>query len=257
MSKKSKATKALKEMPREPLPAWVTFPDAPPVYEIVDNGEAFVIVGVEDKTFEFPSEAYDYISDELKGESTFAPNALSRKGSGSHGMFFEKGLKSAGGGNRLLLAHTQQTTVEYLESDYADFLKLNKKYQKNSDKWELAYHWVRTHPAFWHRHKIDTPHWDFENGWDSKWETVYRHKGKTVVMLEHGPWLEEDGEVLPSVDHDLDARAATFEEAFVKFAKNVNKHYGLDGLKKPTKKEKKEAKKVQDYTGPNVAKKLI
>ena len=212
-------------------PDFLTLPEpSKTIYDILAFEDKFV-VGDLKQIFDLPSEAYDYIQEELQGTPRFTGKDLNSAGENMGGMFFEKGT------NRLLISFTADDNYRLLKSQYREFLKLNKRYQANKKDWVLAYQWVENHPAFYHKYPNDSEHWVIDQGWASCWQSVSRHKGQPYVLLEHGSWLDQtddEGNIVniktvASHDIDLDTSAKTYEKAVIKFAKRVNKNYDERG----------------------------
>ncbi len=208
-------------------PKFLTLPEPSKIiYDILPFEDKFVVNDLK-QLFDVPSEAYDYIQEDLGGTPRFHGKDLNSTGENMGGMFFEKGT------NRLLISFTRDDNYRLLKSQYREFLKLNKRYQSNKKDWVLAYQWVQNHPAFYHQYPNDYEHWVIDQGWESCWQSVYRKKGKPLVLLEHGSWLDQTDEndqvlnvkTISSHDIDLDSSATTYEKAVIKFAKRVNKYY--------------------------------
>lgn len=224
---------------KQALPQWVEdgFPARKPILTLsamqeVDGTWVAYVTDDEDTHYVTPVEAYDARnSNELDWQFT---KLINRPGWGRvrGGLFFEKGA-----GHRLLIAHTSEDTENIIRSDYYYFLKLTKKYRKNPKNWALAYEWLRCHPLFWYRQydtvkKEHVGHWETDNGLDKTWVSVREGRAKGgKVLIEHGPWHELSA---PSLDHRLNAWAPTFEKAYVKLAKNVDKYYAEDGTDRNT-----------------------
>ena len=211
------------------LPSFVSFPIALPVYVIKDNGKYFYVEGIPSQEFKLVSEVEEYILKTLKGEVSFNSSELSRaepdisEDEAIEGVILEKATK------RMIVSHTSQDTINTLKADYYDFLELDREYSENPEDWVIAYSWVASHPAFYHRHKPDVTFWNFCDGWESKWESVYRSEdGETLVFIEHGPFLGTE-RVRSTHDPRLDSSGKNFEEAYVNFAKKVSKYYDLLG----------------------------
>jgi hypothetical protein len=217
----------------EGLPPLLNFPRPPKEYTILRKGKGkFVIEGDEaPAVFSLASEASDYIEKELGGNAIFSASQLegetgSKKRSRG-GMYFEDGT------HRMLISHSFEDKLKLLRYSYANFLENTEYYRANSDDWVAAYHWLDTHPAFWHRNRSDDSHWSTQNGMAGRWESVNRNEdGKVSVGFEHG------GTVFPAGTHhyhdtDLDTYSTSLEQAFVDYARKVDKHFNLDGTRKP------------------------
>lgn len=218
----------MNDLNKDGLPRFVTFPEAPTTYFIKVNDEEENPVYIDGRvgTFAVPSEAYDFINNTLLGEAAFEVTELTRFGSGTGGMFFQT-LD-----NRLLISHTQKDSADLLKAEYQQFLKTNESYLADPTNWALAYRWLQTHPAFWHRSSLESSFWSTDQGLWDKWESVLiNDDGEVEVLVEHGPWLDERTQ--SSLDHRLDAWGSSFEECYVKFAAKVHKYYGVDGFERP------------------------
>jgi hypothetical protein len=213
------------------LPPLLNFLRPPKEYTILrkDKGE-FVIENIEDAVFSLASEASDYIEKALGGNAIFSASQLegetgSKKRSRG-GMYLEDGTQ------RLLISHSFEDKLRLLRYSYAQFLEFTEYYRAHSDDWVAAYHWLDTHPAFWHRDRSDGSHWSTQNGMTGRWESVHRNEDGTVgVGFEHG------GTVFPAGTHhyhdtDLDTYSSGLEQAFVDYALKVDKHFNLDGTRK-------------------------
>lgn len=212
------------------LPAFVSFPTPPPVYVIKDNGTHFYVEGLSEHEFDLVSQVEDYIRNDLKGEVSFNAAELHRGQPDivAQGKVIE-GLVLESSTNRMIVSHTAQDTINNLKEDYYDFLEFDREYSEKTEEWATAYNWVMYHPAFYHRGAPNATFWEFDNGWAGKWESVYnKEDGSAIVIIEHGPFLGTD-RVQNSHDPRLDSSGETFEEAYVNFAKQVNKHYDILG----------------------------
>jgi len=215
------------------LPDFVDFPEPElPIYYLKDNGDFYYLEGTAWQ-FKLASEAYDYANNVLKGEVVFGDlrraegKKPSKKKNKRDGLVFEKHT------NRLLVSFTKSDKLTLLKHTYASFLEQDKEYQKDPENWAKAYNWVQEHPAFYHRYKEGSNDWEFQSGWDSKWESVgIDEKGKPSILLEHGPFAE-GARVISSHDIRLDTHASTFEDVYVEFAKKVNKFYDTRGESRP------------------------
>jgi len=211
------------------LPAFITFPKAPPIYIIKDGGTFYYVEG-DNAQFEFVSDVENYILTELKGEVSFNSSELSRA-EAPHLPYEDRPLNNVifeADTNHMVVAYTQQDTINALKEDYYEFLDLDREYNDDPDNWAIAYAWLNSHPAFYHRTEPDSAYWEFNEGLEGKWENVYRTKGDIMVVIEHGPAVGDDRTEL-SHDERLDSTGSTFEEAYIYLAKQVNKHYDIAG----------------------------
>lgn len=213
----------------EGLPPLISFPRPPKEYTILRKGPGeFVIEDELDATFNTASEAYDYITNQLKGHPVFGDlSSVDDKSKSRGGMYFEDGTQ------RILISVSFDQKLDMLRRSYAAFLEFTEYYRAHSDDWVAAYQWLDIHPAFWHRNKSDSEHWSTTNGMTGRWESVYRKEDGTAgVMFEHG------GTVFPQGTHhyhdtDLDTYSSGLEQAFIDYAIEVDKHFNLDGTRKP------------------------
>lgn len=213
----------------EGLPPLLSFPRPPKEYKILRKGPGeFIIEGEWDATWNLASEAYNYIHKTLGGKAVFGDldstdDASKQRG----GMYFEDGT------DHILISVSYEDKLNLLRYSYAEFLKFTEHYRANSDDWVIAYQWLDIHPAFWHRNRADSDHWRTSGGMVGRWESVHRNEdGTASVGFEHG------GTVFPAGTHhyhdtDMDTYAPGLEQAFVSYALKVDKHFNLDGTRKP------------------------
>jgi hypothetical protein len=134
---------------------------------------------------------------------------------------------------RVLISKVDNQSLEH--NRYFQFLKLTKEWLVDTSNWVLAYQFIETHPAFWHRVQPERAEhlWSLEQGHKGMWVCVMTNDyGDPVVMLEHGQ------SVAPKHDHHyhdlrLDVWAPTFEDAYVQMARKVHKFFALDGEERP------------------------
>jgi hypothetical protein len=212
------------------LPPQLNFPRPPKEYKILRKGAGeFIIEDYnDDVTFNLASEAYDHISNQLGANPVFDDlDITDGKSKSRGGMYFEEGT------HRLLISITFDKKLDLLRHSYAEFLKFTEYYRAHSDDWVTAYQWLDAHPAFWHRNKSDDSHWMTNYGMAGRWESVHRNEDGTAgVMFEHG------GTAFPRGTHhyhdtDLDTYSPGLEQAFIDYAIKVDKHFNLDGTRKP------------------------
>lgn len=231
------------------LPDFVTFVEEEPYYRIRTKNGMFYIEDSETTQgmfFELPSLAYRYIQKTLKGKAFFSKEDVESAGEMMGGIFLETQKLEGNVENTkpLLISHDVIDRVEFLKAEYAYFLKLDMEYKNNPENWALAYKWVETHPAFWHRLESNPNNWEIQSGWKACYTNVYYDevRGEHTVTFEHGPYVDElefflddDVEqptlsrVVSSHDTRLDIAAASFEEAYVAFAKAVAQNFDNHG----------------------------
>ena len=213
----------------EGLPPLLNFPRPPKEYKILRKGPGeFVIDGEWDATFNLASEADDYITKRLNGKAVFDDlDSVDDKSTSMGGMYFEDST------GRMLISLSSDEKFDMLRYSYAEFLKFTEDYRANSDDWVIAYQWLDIHPAFWHRNRPDTSRWSTSNGMAGRWDSVHRNEDGTAgVGFEHG------GTVFPVGTHhyhdtDMDTYSSGLEQAFIDYALKVDKHFNLDGTRKP------------------------
>ena len=115
---------------------------------------------------------------------------------------------------------------------FIHWLHFAKEYLANPDDWASAYHFIASHPIFWKRREYADGTWEWkrDHGHDGFWISVSRGD-EGGVLLEHGPSRAPDYKMFYH-DHNMDVWAPTFEEAYVKYAKNVHEKYTLDGYER-------------------------
>lgn len=215
----------------EGLPPLLNFPHPPKEYKILRKGPGeFVIDDVDesDATFSLASEAYDYIVNRLDGKPVFGDlDSPDDKSKLRGGMYFEDET------HRILISVSFEEKLKLLRHSYSEFLKFTEHYRSHSDDWVVAYEWLDIHPAFWSRSEANSSHWRTDGGMVGRWESVHRNEDGTAgVMFEHG------GTVFPIGTHhyhdtDLDTYSTGLEQAFIDYARKVDKHFNLDGTRKP------------------------
>lgn len=212
------------------LPSWMDFPiPQSPIFTIRQEAENFVIVETGEK-FDNLVTAYDHVKDTLKGDVVFdniTQGNLEQIG-GSIFMPIEDGISA-----RMLISHTDLDTIMLTKYRYYDFLKLDQRYHENVEDWVVAYSWLQSHPAFYHRQEEYKNDWITDNGLKGMWVDVYRdRKGNPVVGFEHGEWLEDDRTGVACHNYKLDSYGSTFEEAYIALAKKVDTHFDVEGNSK-------------------------
>lgn len=137
--------------------------------------------------------------------------------------------KKVKGGWRMMFEASDPRPLDF--SNYFSFLKLAKSWVADQDNWVLAYNFIQYHPMFWSIHDLKTHPftWKTEHGHSSLWVMVGSDKGKPVVMLEGGSSVPPHHNHHYH-DHKLDVWGENFEDAYIKFAKNIHRDYSLDGL---------------------------
>lgn len=242
MSSNKKADKEFSKLKEKTvLPEWLQN-ELPPHEKrnVISYSDGLFRFSVSDQSFTNLIEAYD-ASRGNKGEyqTVLDESVNGHGGKLTGGMFFcdsEEGKNSS----RLLISHTTEDTEDLLKFDYGIWLtKQNPKYLKNQNDAVEAYNWLQHHPIFWHRYTEEkTFDWETASGLKDLSTWVYRHKGKPNVSLEHGSHVPPN---YKEFYHDprLDVSARTFEKAYIKLAKKVNKFFAPDGTERPDVKYKK------------------
>jgi hypothetical protein len=115
-------------------------------------------------------------------------------------------------------------------AEYRAFRQIEKQYKANPKQVGLAYHFINSHPMFWHvrQHRKDEEKFDVVTGrgWD-RLDFMVSNKidqsgaMKTTVMIECGPGNYHD--------YNLDVYAKSFDKAVLKLAKLISKHYDSHG----------------------------
>lgn len=215
------------------LPDFVTFAPSNPRFTLSAVAGVILVDNDPSKAFSSPAEAYDTMRKLHGREIDFIfDKSLGQKKFGTlyGGMFFakpEKGSTAA----RLLISYTHDDHVLGMKHEYAEFLRLDKQYQKSPGSWALAHQWLSRHPAFW----SVSPHhpftWDTDGGLEKVHTYVSHRKGVPVVYLETGATVEPE-RTRRYHDIRMDTRASSFEKAYVKLAKKVNRYYNTDGSEK-------------------------
>jgi hypothetical protein len=226
------------------LPDFVTFIDLPKEYTIVNKEEGFGIKERPKLSFAKVEEAYDYIRNKLNGNPLFdTPLTLEKGDELLHGFLTLGSNRADNGSVRVLLGYSHKQEIKSMKRRYKAFLQTAKEYKKNPKDFYTAYTFLSEHPIFWHRTVENPNHWVTDNGLDSMWTFVTKTKTKkgklkTVVLLEHGPYLDTEAEgkqytnVIPCHDIRLDTVASSYEKAIIKLAARVHKSYKKDGTER-------------------------
>lgn len=214
------------------LPEFVSFGTPRKTVRILDEGDCYRVDRLTDnREFELPSQAYDYIRTELEADPVFDPADFTRHPSeiGPDTAFYaEPGTK------RLLLVHTTADLAADLREDYSDWLAKNEAYAAAPDDFYTAYDWLDHHPAFWsgHAYKDGEIMWETNFGLGHDAPSVFKEPdGSVRVMLEAGPYTGE-ARAQHSLDTRLTSVAATYEAAIVLLASKVRKHYDETGAER-------------------------
>lgn len=210
-------------------PSKITF-DKPETTVRISYSNGFYYVEDTRGMFNTLDEAYSYVQSLENCGSIFDQSILDLPGVES-GLFGDDGItvKLPNGCVRLLFGPTDNTNL--YASEYRQYLMLAKNWFKNQDNWLAAYHFIGSHPIFWHRTRPDKypNEWVTDGGHTGMW--VYptqNDKGEQVVMLEHGQSVE------PTHQHHyhdprLDVWGTSFEDAYIQMAKLIHKYFTVDG----------------------------
>jgi hypothetical protein len=216
------------------LPAWFPAPPVLPsrtIRAVEIEGEWKVVIDeLPGEVWDTPVEAYDSVKE--RDIDITLDKSLNRDEWGhfiGSGMFFANKATPDATSVRGLIGRTQADHLWLDKSRYSYYLRDTDEYRADPENWVKAYNWLEAHPMFW----INTDPtyylgWQKENGLSDLWTSVGTHaNGEPYVMLEGGPHTDDFSQ--RSLDHRLDAVGATFEEAYIKFAKNVDKYYDKSG----------------------------
>lgn len=210
------------------FPSFVTFKPVPPIDEVNwDAEKGYFAEGIEGG-WESLGQLADHI--ESIGHAVIFNDSINNSPDVEENMggmvFLRPNAKT---GHRGILLGASDSRLLAINK-YFQFFKLAKAYLENPDDLMLAYSFLECHPAFWYLPKGEKHqfNWQYESGLHSLWIGLTKNKGKTVVMLEHGPSVAPAYHI-HSHDHYLDVYAPSFDEAYIQLAKNVHKHYYLDG----------------------------
>jgi len=231
--KKDAAAAALAAIEALTLPSFVTFAPTKAVLTLSAVDGLILVDKDPARSFSTPSEAYDAMR-KLHGEDIafVFDKSLNQKKFGEllNGMFFAAKDKDSNF-SRLLLSWTSGDEILGLKYTYADFLKLDKEFRESPEDWTLAYRWLRAHPVFWYVTPTQPFSWVTDDGFEHVWTWVTRHKGKSYVALEHGAAVDPE-RTHHYHDPRFDVSAPSFEKAYLKLAKKVDKYYNTDGSEK-------------------------
>lgn len=219
------------------LPSFYTFKPPTNVYEInVDSSGPMILITVADSdgnpeggTFSDLEQAYDFVSNTLKGDVKFTGDIKAITGEEDN-FFVSVKSKNNPKYSRLLMARTDEDEEFFAKSTYYTFLKMSNEYVNDPNDFEKAFHWLDAHPAFWSRYKADSFDWEINNN-EKIGLGVMNRNGKTVIMLETGAAVEPE-RTTRYHDLRLDSDAATYEEAIIKLAARVHKFYDVDGTER-------------------------
>jgi len=186
---------------------------------------------------------------------------------------------------RMIYPMTDDDRYHRLKWAWEEFQELDSVWRTDASFYN-SWNWLDTHPAFWTRsysYWSDTPKWKESMLWD--WETegycqkiyvlaMHDEDGHVLVALELGAHVPNSDKYLEALeetvvvtdtylehyhDYRLNSYAATYEEAIIMAAKNVDKFFNTDGSEKhgvfyePTEIEKELAKRIEEtdeYLGP-------
>lgn len=206
------------------LPQWLLdeLPEVRPV-SYIDYDPMTMLFTYEDEEFDTIMEAYKYASKNDKNFE-YTEAALNTEGVSNH-------LYMGPTYNNIWIApYTDQKYFNYLKMIYRKWLETDAEYRKNPKDWVLAYNWIQDHPAFWTRQTDEkTWHWNTSKG-VRFYTTVFYNKKKPMVAFETGG--HTPGYTETYHDLELDVYAKSFEKAYVKLAKRIDKFFNVDGTEK-------------------------
>lgn len=137
----------------------------------------------------------------------------------------------AGNGNSyLVMSHTDELDLASLCNEFAEAKQRVIDYEDSPDDFFTAYSFASKHPAFW---LVATSH-NFVT-FTPPTVDVYLEDDHPLVCLEHGETIRDAEVSDPGThyhDYRLDAEAATFEKAYVEFAKRVHEVFWWDGVQR-------------------------
>jgi len=227
------------------LPEKFLFPTVyTPIFKVTPAGDSKYKIESSNKRFKDFVAAYDYVSRELGGRADFDAAAIMNSNPTRYKGFMRTIVDNES--NRLCLSYGSNYALEDLQQSFNYFVtKVAKRYIKSPKDFYNSYMFLTYHPLFWSLsgdiNKNGIIFWQTDEGLERMWHSVYKRKknGKTLHLLEHGEYLEEDiefeGETLnvparyPSHDPNLDVVATSYEKAIIKLAKRVNKFYDFTG----------------------------
>lgn len=145
---------------------------------------------------------------------------------------------------QVFVSHDSAHWLKTLEDDYQEFLETVKLYDKNATDFLVAYGFIEAHPAFWLRTVYErdikrkpSVHWASSSGISTLSifpAGVEDSPAKYVWCVEGGEHVAYEENGIPAYsscyhDYKLDSEGATYEEAFISFAKKVRAQLPLDG----------------------------
>lgn len=219
-----------------------------PVFKVTASKDSKYKVESSNKKFSDFVSAYDYVSRELGGRADFDAKEIMESNPSRYQGFMRTVVDNDS--NRLCLAYGADYGVKDLEHSLEYFIKkVAKRYFKKPKDFYNSYMFLSYHPLFWSLsgdiNKNGILFWQTDEGLEKMWHTIYKSKkkGKTLHLLEHGEYMEEEvefeGKILkvparyPSHDINLDVVAKSYEKAIIKLASRVNKFYDLTGQARP------------------------
>lgn len=227
------------------LPEKFLFPTVyMPLFKISVSADSKYKVESSTRKFQDFVSAYDYVSRDLGGRAVFDTEEIVKSNPTRYRGFMRTIVDNES--NRLCLAYGANYALEDLEHSLEYFIQaVAKRYTKQPKDFYTSYMFLSYHPLFWSLfgdiNKNGILFWQTDEGLERMWHTVYKQKksGKTLHLLEHGEYLEEEiefeGQTLKvparhsSHDINLDVVAKSYEKAIIKLAGRVNKFYDLTG----------------------------
>lgn len=218
------------------LPAWFDeqVKHFKPVVEISWNGTHATAQVGDALYYGTPWEVYEQINiRDAPYDITFNPNL---EGHGGSFLWDDMYAWFNTDDNYCMISSTDKDSYFLYENSYQHFLNLDERYQQNPDDALLAYDWLVRHPAFWWRPR-NSNDWLLDRGLDSLYVDVSSSNERWVLM-EGGGTVRDPGGGNPGEPgsfshhyHDcrLDVVGTSFDDAYIKYAKAVNKHFDKEG----------------------------
>lgn len=225
------------------LPSFVSLHNEPNRIKKIVKTEhnLYCIEGDTRHTFDTVSKAYDHIVNNLNGIPVFNSHELHEMDETEQyvwepNIYVETITIKNKPTTRVLISQDSSYQKKQLVKAYKQFLKTHEEWKKDPTNWATAWEWISQHPAFWHTLPNLSKYWQTNNGWTNHYLKVTQNKKKTFVTIEHGPYVDEEqqDETItprkhPTHDPRLDTTASTYEEAVIKLAKKIHKHYNIKG----------------------------
>lgn len=131
------------------------------------------------------------------------------------------------GYSTLITSQTDEHNLERLCEEFAEAKQRAIDYEDDPEDFFTAYAYSSRHPAFWlmgsRNFVTHTP----------PTVEVYLEDDAPIVCIEHGETIRDEDPIGPAThyhDYRLDAEGATFEAAYIEFAKRVQEVFWWDGV---------------------------